>query len=68
MKDVNLCRTLMLTACIAVFVNTMVFGQMLNKPEPAPNANIGATTPWTAACASADFNGVLCEFLLGVHH
>ncbi|WP_350289542.1 gliding motility-associated C-terminal domain-containing protein [uncultured Croceitalea sp.] len=62
MKDVNLCRTLMLTACIAVFASTMAFGQVLNKPEPAPNTNIGATEPWTAACASDSFNEYFVNF------
>ncbi|MFD2588074.1 gliding motility-associated C-terminal domain-containing protein [Croceitalea marina] len=62
MKDVNLCRTLMLTVCIALFTSTIAIGQVLNKPEPAPNANIGATSPWTAACASADFNEYFMNF------
>lgn len=62
MKDVNLCRTLMLTACLAVFASTMAFGQVLNKPEPAPNTNIGATEPWTAACASDSFNEYFVNF------
>ncbi|GMN10021.1 hypothetical protein MTsPCn9_15640 [Croceitalea sp. MTPC9] len=62
MKDVNLCRTLMLPLFVALFIGTASFGQVLNKPEPAPNSNIGATTPWTAACASADFNEYFVNF------
>jgi hypothetical protein len=45
-----------------LFISSMTFGQVLNKPEPAPNPNIGATTPWTAACASADFNEYFINF------
>ena len=62
MKDVNLFKTLMLTACAALFASALTFGQVLNKPEPAPNPNIGATSPWTAACASVDFNEYFVNF------
>ncbi len=62
MKDVNLCRTLMLNLCIMLFISSMTFGQVLNKPEPEPNPNIGATSPWTAACASVDFNEYFVNF------
>jgi hypothetical protein len=45
-----------------LFTSAMTYGQVLNKPEPAPNPNIGATSPWTAACASADFNEYFVNF------
>ena len=62
MKDVNLFQKLMLTACVALLTSAITFGQVLNKPEPAPNPNIGATSPWTSACASADFNEYFVNF------
>lgn len=62
MKDVNLFKKLMLTACVALLTSAITFGQVLNKPEPAPNPNIGATSPWTAACASEDFNEYFVNF------
>lgn len=62
MKDANLFKKLMLTACFVLLTSAITFGQVLNKPEPAPNPNIGATSPWTAACASADFNEYYVNF------
>lgn len=39
--------------------------QVLNKPEPAPNPNIGSTKPWDAACASSGFNEYFVNFTWG---
>ena len=39
-----------------------LLAQTLNKPEAAPNPNIGGSTAWTAACGSADFNDYYVNF------
>lgn len=62
MKDVELCKSFMLAMCAILFISSVSFGQVLNKPEPAPNLNIGATAPWTAACASEDFREFFVNF------
>ncbi|MGY8914733.1 MAG: T9SS type B sorting domain-containing protein [Flavobacteriales bacterium] len=36
--------------------------QTLNKPIPADNPNIAGNSPWTAVCASADFNEYFVKF------
>lgn len=62
MKDVNLCKTLMPCVLMMLFISSFTFGQVLNKPEPAPNSNIGSSDPWTAACASDSFNEFFVNF------
>lgn len=41
---------------------SQLFSQTLNKPVPADNPNIAGNSPWTAACASADFNEYYVNF------
>jgi gliding motility-associated-like protein len=36
--------------------------QTLNKPIPADNPNIAGNSPWTAVCASSDFNEYFVKF------
>lgn len=36
--------------------------QTLNKPVPADNPNMAGNSPWTAVCASADFNEYYVKF------
>ena len=36
--------------------------QVLNKPTPADNPNLPGNSPWTAACASDDFNDYFVNF------
>lgn len=62
MKDECLFKLLVLTFFAGLFTSSTAFGQVLNKPIPAPNANIGATSPWTAACASDGFNEFFVNF------
>ena len=59
---VNLSKTLALVLFIMLFGSMYTFGQELNKPEPAANTNIGATSPWSAACASNTFNEFFVNF------
>ncbi|MBC8766881.1 gliding motility-associated C-terminal domain-containing protein [Arenibacter sp. BSSL-BM3] len=39
-----------------------ISAQTLNKPTPADNPNIAGNSPWTAVCASADFNEYYVKF------
>nr|WP_321415393.1 gliding motility-associated C-terminal domain-containing protein [uncultured Allomuricauda sp.] len=39
-----------------------VQAQVLYKPEPAANPNLGGNSPWTAVCASAGFNQYYVSF------
>lgn len=39
-----------------------VQAQVLYKPEPAVNPNLGGNSPWTAVCASAGFNQYYVSF------
>lgn len=58
--DIKLIMFLLLMA-----VGTVNSQTTLNKPEPAPNANLGSVSPWTAACASASFNEYFVNFTWG---
>lgn len=53
-------RILLVVVC--GLITAFSAAQVLNKPEAAPNSNIGATDPWTAACASAVFNEYFVNF------
>lgn len=62
MKDSNIFKLLTLALCLLLLNSSQLFGQVLNKPVPAANSNIGATSPWTAACASDSFNEFFVNF------
>ena len=62
MKDSNIFKLLTLALCLLLLNSSQLFGQVLNKPVPAANSNIGATFPWTAACASDSFNEFFVNF------
>ena len=62
MKDLNIFKQLALSLCVLLLSSSQLFGQVLNKPVPAANSNIGATSPWTAACASDSFNEFFVNF------
>lgn len=62
MKNAYLSKILILSILLVVLASATAFGQVLNRPEPAPNPNIGATSPWTAACASESFNEYFVNF------
>jgi len=47
--------------CI-LFAAQAATGQILSKPTPAANPNLGSTTPWTAVCASDSFNEYFVNF------
>ena len=53
---------LVLAIAFMLFGTSTLRAQVLNKPEPAPNPNIGSTKPWDAACASAGFNQYFVNF------
>ena len=62
MINAKLFKLILLHLCITFLANTFVFSQVLNKPIPAANANIGATSPWTSACGSDSFNEFFVNF------
>ncbi len=41
---------------------SQTMAQTLNKPIPADNPNMAGNSPWTAVCASADFNEYFVKF------
>jgi gliding motility-associated-like protein len=56
------------TGCYIILIAFLLLGwsntiaQTLNKPLPADNPNIAGNSPWTAVCASADFNEYYVKF------
>lgn len=53
---------LVLAMAFMLFGTSTVQAQVLNKPTPAPNPNIGSSIAWDAACASAGFNQYFVNF------
>lgn len=59
MKPTPLTNLFFLILCLATQPNT---AQILNKPTPAPNPNIGSSDAWNAVCASDSFNDYYVNF------
>ncbi|WP_418501908.1 gliding motility-associated C-terminal domain-containing protein [Flagellimonas sp.] len=53
---------LVLAIAFMLFGASTVQAQVLNKPVPAPNPNIGSDDPWDAACASVGYNEYYVKF------
>lgn len=53
---------LVLAMAFMLFGTSTLQAQVLNKPTPAPNPNIGSSRPWDAACASSGFNEYFVNF------
>ncbi|MCR9226365.1 MAG: gliding motility-associated C-terminal domain-containing protein [Flavobacteriaceae bacterium] len=63
MKKSNSTYSILVLALAFLLLGTLgVHAQVLYKPEPAANPNLGGNSPWTAVCASAGFNQYYVSF------
>ncbi|MBW8242600.1 gliding motility-associated C-terminal domain-containing protein [Muricauda oceani] len=63
MKQSNSTYSILVLAFAFMLLATQgVQAQVLYKPEPAANPNLGGNSPWTAVCASAGFNQYYVSF------
>ncbi|WP_421823967.1 gliding motility-associated C-terminal domain-containing protein [Flagellimonas oceanensis] len=63
MKESNSTYSVLVLALAFLLLGTIgMQAQVLYQPEPAANPNLGGNTPWTAVCASNNFNQYFVNF------
>jgi len=62
MKSETLFKKAFLSLAFILVGLSLSYAQKLNKPTPADNPNLAGNSPWTAACASSDFNQYYVNF------
>lgn len=63
MKESNSTYSVLVLALAFLLLGTIgMQAQVLYQPQPAANPNLGGNTPWTAVCASNNFNEYFVNF------